>query len=141
MAGVAGDPEKGAWSVVVSDGGYADIDQDLGDTIIYSAPGAFDTKSKTAELEKYGARCLLKSYETKRAIRVIRGQTKWKNAPVCGYRYDGLYTVEEKGEKKNRDGGVYVWVKLVRMVGQEKINRKIPDRKQRNDEEKVSRGY
>ena len=141
MAGVAGSPETGAWSVVVSDGGYGGIDKDLGDVIIYSAPGAFDTKAKTAEDDRRGAKCLLRSYETKRPIRVLRGKTAWKFAPSCGYRYDGLYQVEEKGEGKNDDGGVYIWVKLVRLLDQEPIDRKKPDFNQRRAEEKVSRGY
>jgi SAD/SRA domain len=129
--------------VVVSNGGYASVDKDLGDTIIYSAPGAFETKSKTPEKDTRGAKCLLMSHETKLPIRVIRGQSNWYHAPSVGYRYDGLYQVEEKGEGKNNDGGVYVWFKLVRQtdINQKVIDTKKPNYKQRQQEARVSRGY
>jgi E3 ubiquitin-protein ligase UHRF1 len=141
MAGIAGDPDTGAWSVVVSNAGYGGIDKDEGDVITYSAPGAFDTKAKKADTEGRGAKCLLASFATKKPVRVLRGQTPWKSAPFSGYRYDGLYTVEEKGEGTNKAGGVYIWVKLVRVSNQEPIQKKVPKKQQRDQEEKVSDGY
>lgn len=95
----------------------------------------------SADTEGHGAKCLIKSAETKRPVRVLRGQTKWKGAPFSGYRYDGLYVVEEKGEGKNKKGGAYMWFKLVRVRDQEPIKKKVPKKVQRDQEEKVPKGY
>lgn len=141
IAGIAGDPDEGAWSIVVNKGGYGGVDKDEGNVITYSAPGAYETKAKTVDAEARRAKCLMKSLETKQPVRVLRGQTSWKGAPFSGYRYDGLYVVEEKGEGKNKKGGVYMWFKLVRILDQEPINKKVPNKVQRDQEEKVSQGY
>jgi E3 ubiquitin-protein ligase UHRF1 len=109
QAGISGTPETGAWNIVVKGGGYKEVDKDEGDSIIYSAPGASDTKSKSAESESRGAKILLKSFETKQPVRVLRAkETGWKGAPYSGLRYDGLYVVEGKGEGKNKKGGIYI---------------------------------
>ena len=140
-AGIAGDLKVGAWSIVVNKGEYKDVDKDLGDTIIYSSPGSFATKSETSDMAKRGTRCLLASLQSKHPVRVIRGQTSWKRAPFVGYRYDGLFQVEETGEEKNAEGGAYTWFRLERLKGQESIPKHCPNRDQRAQAEKIAAGY
>ncbi len=143
QAGISGTPETGAWSIVVKGGGYKGVDKDEGDSIIYSAPGASDTESKTAESESRGAKILLKSFENKQPVRVLRAkETGWNFAPIEGLRYDGLYVVEGKGEGKNKKGGTYIWFKLVRVKEQDPIKKKrSPNKAERDQEEKVIEGY
>jgi len=143
QAGISGTPETGAWSIVVKGGGYKGLDKDTGDSITYSAPGASDTKSKTAESESRGAKCILKSLENKQPVRVLRGEkTGWDGAPFSGLRYDGLYVVEGKEEGTNKKGGAYISFKLVRVKEQDPIKKKkCPNRAERDQYEKVIEGY
>jgi len=62
---------------------------------------------------------------TKRAVRVVRGPnpssssntgSSW--APVNGYRYDGLYIVDEKQEDLGEDGFKVIKFKFRRIEGQ-----------------------
>jgi SAD/SRA domain len=150
-AGVSGSLELGAYSVIISNdgkrqggkhkGGYGGVDKDDGNTIIFSGPGAYDTKSTTADEEKHGTKCLIKSFETKNPVRVIRGETDWRRSPSVGYRYDGLYQVVEKGTGTNSKNGLYTWFKLERLKDQDEINRKVPNKEQRRLEEEVIKGY
>ena len=88
-AGIYGRPGEGAYSVVVSGGGYANIDK--GDTIEYcGTPGSKDTPS-------VNTKHLIKSCELGRQVRVLRSSqlpagNPWR--PAQGLRYDGLYAVD-----------------------------------------------
>jgi hypothetical protein len=84
---------------------------------------------------------LLRSFETRKPVRVLRGDSKWKYAPRVGYRYDGLYEVVEKGTGRNKEGGAYIWVKLVRLANQDPIDTKKPTASQVNQEAAVKLGY
>ncbi|EJD03919.1 uncharacterized protein FOMMEDRAFT_167223 [Fomitiporia mediterranea MF3/22] len=99
---------KGAYSIALS-GGYDD-DIDLGNGFTYTGSGGRDlkgTKDKPKNLrtapqssdqtfENNFNKALKISSETKRPVRVIRGyKLRSPFAPVEGYRYDGLYTVEK----------------------------------------------
>jgi SAD/SRA domain len=122
-------------------GGYGNVDKDNGDSLIYCAPGAQDATSKDADDESRGAKLLLKSFETKKPVRVLRGNTKWRGSPYCGYRYDGLYEVVGKGTAKNDKSGMYTWFELERLSGQDNIQKRIPKKAERDAEEKVAAGY
>ncbi|KAL5518903.1 hypothetical protein ACEPAH_586 [Sanghuangporus vaninii] len=107
VAGISPGPQ-GAYSIALS-GGYDD-DVDLGNGFTFTGSGGRDlkgTKEKPKNLrtapqssdqtfENHFNRSLLKSSQTKRPVRVIRGYKSHSPfAPVEGYRYDGLYTVEK----------------------------------------------
>ena len=88
-AGIHGKTNEGAYSVVVSGGGYANIDR--GDTIEYcGTPGSKDTPSANTKH-------LIKSCELRRHVRVLRSaqlpaDNLWR--PAQGLRYDGLYAID-----------------------------------------------
>ncbi|KAL5535564.1 SEC9 [Sanghuangporus sanghuang] len=107
VAGISPGPQ-GAYSIALS-GGYDD-DVDLGNGFTFTGSGGRDlkgTKDKPKNLrtapqssdqtfENHFNKSLLKSSQTKRPVRVIRGYKSHSPfAPVEGYRYDGLYTVEK----------------------------------------------
>ena len=93
MAGIWG-AQEGAYSIVLS-GGYEDDVDDL-DYILYTGQGGQDTPGgkQIADQEfTKGNRGLQLSHEYGLPVRVTRGH-QIKNGPVSGYRYDGLYFVE-----------------------------------------------
>ncbi|MGV9367327.1 YDG/SRA domain-containing protein [Amycolatopsis sp. NPDC003731] len=101
-AGITGTAARGAESIVLS-GGYADIDN--GDTIVYTGHGGQNAAKKQVENQTFLARgnAALKTSMIKLTpVRVIRGRGKTKernahihNPPPSGYRYDGLYFVDD----------------------------------------------
>ncbi|KAG6919712.1 hypothetical protein DXG01_002658 [Tephrocybe rancida] len=90
FAGISGSTALGAFSIVVS-GGYAD-DDDQGDLLVYTGTGgqndSFSGHSEQTEDQTFAHndnRALLKSAETKRPVRVIRGsESRSKYAPEIG---------------------------------------------------------
>jgi putative restriction endonuclease len=101
QAGITGTAARGAESIVLS-GGYADIDR--GNTIVYTGHGGQQAK-KQVENQTFLARgnaALKTSMINLAPVRVIRGRGKTKernahvhNPPPSGYRYDGLYFVDD----------------------------------------------
>jgi len=128
--GVHGSSTDGAYSVVLS-AGYKD-DKDSGLTFTYTGSGGKGTEDEPARrnnvrgpqrshqtVENPSNQALLMSVNTKRAVRVVRGQNPsslW--APVKGYRYDGLYIVDEKQEDFGEDGFKVLKFKFRRIEGQ-----------------------
>lgn len=103
QAGITGTEARGAESIVLS-GGYADIDR--GNTIIYTGHGGRDSAGKNQVADQAfsdrGNAALKTSMIESAPVRVIRGRGKTKkrnahihNPPQSGYRYDGLYFVED----------------------------------------------
>lgn len=85
-AGIHGHRDAGAFSIVVSGGGYANVDN--GEMLEYCG-----TASSSKEMTP-NTRLLITSYENKRPVRVLRsakGDRRW--SPSVGVRYDGLYVV------------------------------------------------
>ncbi|VDB86462.1 unnamed protein product [Peniophora sp. CBMAI 1063] len=132
VAGIAGGP-KGAYSLALS-GGYED-DVDLGEGFTYTGAGGRDLKGtkknpknlRTAPqscdqtFENNNNKSLRISSETKKPVRVIRGyKLHSEYAPVEGYRYDGLYTVEKAWQEPGMNPGGYLVCKfaLKRIPGQ-----------------------
>ena len=96
QAGIVGTPAKGAESIVMS-GGYPD-DKDDGFEIKYTGHGgqhpATKKQFKDQDPKDSGNAALIKSIETGKPIRVIRGSGHASpHAPKSGLRYDGLYAV------------------------------------------------
>ncbi|MFI9360373.1 YDG/SRA domain-containing protein [Kitasatospora sp. NPDC053057] len=140
QAGICGTAKSGAESIVVS-GGYED-DQDHGDFIVYTGQGGRDPNTgqqvSHQELTR-GNAALVTSMTTGEPVRVIRGAAgDPQYSPTTGYRYDGLFRVEqswhENGQAEFRiwryrleriDSAVGTAPKplLVEPVGQEKPTR------------------
>ena len=106
VAGIHGG-EDGCYSIALS-GGYED-DLDYGECLTFTGEGGRDLKgtksnpknlrtapqSKDQTLTK-GNLALSKNVENRNPVRVVRGyKLDSPYAPVEGYRYDGLYTVEK----------------------------------------------
>ncbi|EKM61020.1 uncharacterized protein PHACADRAFT_247318 [Phanerochaete carnosa HHB-10118-sp] len=107
----------------------------MGEGFTYTGAGGRDlkgTKEKPKNLrtapqscdqdfENRSNKALLKSVETKKPIRVIRGyKLESKYAPLEGYRYDGLYTVEKAWREKGLNPKGYLVCKFIfkRIEGQ-----------------------
>ena len=86
--GIHGKPGVGAFSIVLSGGGYSDIDE--GYMIRYCGTSGAEGKASA------GTKLLLESFEGRKVIRVMRSATLGKNnpcRPAKGLRYDGLYQI------------------------------------------------
>lgn len=113
-AGISGAAEEGAESIVLS-GGYEDDDD--GDLIIYTGHGGRDqTTGKQVADQKFerGNKALASNKAFGLPVRVIRGATlESPYAPKAGYRYDGLYYVEDLWNDTGRPG-YKVWRYILR---------------------------
>jgi putative restriction endonuclease len=93
-------------SIVLS-GGYVD-DQDLGDEIIYTGEGGrdADTGRQIADQTLTGGNLFLaQNCQRGIPVRVNRGyKSESRFKPITGYRYDGLYRVEEYWSETGKDG-------------------------------------
>jgi hypothetical protein len=99
MKGIDGNGTEGAAAIVLS-GGYED-DYDNGNEILYTGEGGNNTRTgKQVAHQSWnspGNAGLLKSYQDKLPIRVIRGYNH--NSPYSpkeGYKYCGLYRIIEE---------------------------------------------
>jgi putative restriction endonuclease len=109
QAGITGSQYEGADSIVVS-GGYED-DEDLGDTIIYTGHGGQDSAGRQVANQEFtkGNLALAKSGEEGLPVRVTRGATpRSPYAPDSGYRYDGLFFVDNYWHEIGK-AGFRVW--------------------------------
>jgi putative restriction endonuclease len=106
MGGISGTAEEGADSIVLS-GGYED-DIDYGDEIVYTGHGSRDPKTGQQVTDQQFARGnagLARNKTSGLPVRVIRGsQLDSPFAPEHGYRYDGLYSVEQFWEETGKSG-------------------------------------
>ena len=106
QAGISGNREDGADSIVLS-GGYVD-DVDYGTTIVYTGEGGNNRESRRQidhqDLVR-GNRALVVSKLRGLPVRVIRGANhRGDYSPKEGYRYDGLYQIESFWLDKSADG-------------------------------------
>lgn len=106
QAGISGSEKGGADSIVLS-GGYED-DNDLDDIIIYTGHGGRDPVTglqTTDQLLTRGNRALALSSMQGLPVRVIRGSShRSPYSPPSGYRYDGLYRVEDYWRENGKSG-------------------------------------
>jgi putative restriction endonuclease len=119
QAGIAGSATEGADSIVVS-GGYED-DDDFGDLIVYTGQGGNDpaTKRQVAHQQlTRGNAALAESCRKGLPVRVVRGRNPDSvYAPPSGFRYDGLYYVDEYWQALGKSG-FSIW--RFRLVSQER---------------------
>jgi hypothetical protein len=145
QAGISGSPDVGTWSVVVS-GHYSDMDNDLGETIMYSGDSSMDNRDPD-HLPAPSAltRSLLKSHQNQRPVRVLRSSRgSPAYSPTVGIRYDGLYTVSDAIIAKNNLGGLYQKFSLRRVAGQQPLallNQAVPSIQQRRDFARIQDYY
>lgn len=94
QAGIWGSQFKGAYSIVLS-GGYKD-DYDKLTEIKYTGQGGRDKSGNVVKDQELirGNKALILNIQKKIPIRVIRGYQVFYG-PQSGYRYDGLYSVED----------------------------------------------
>jgi putative restriction endonuclease len=110
MAGISGSGLEGADSIVAS-GGYED-DLDEGETLDYTGHGGNDpgTGKQIADQElTKGNLALAKNAASGLPVRVVRGSNlDSPYAPSSGFRYDGLYFVENYWHERGKSGFL-VW--------------------------------
>ncbi|KAF9911712.1 E3 ubiquitin-protein ligase uhrf1 [Linnemannia zychae] len=128
MAGISGQAEVGAESVVIS-GGYTD-DDDMGFEFTYTGAGGNHGGKQTRDQELTRANhglamtcdCsintvrggIARDWRKSRPIRVVRG-AHFMNiyAPQAGYRYDGIYKVVKYWPETGK-AGFRIWRYLMR---------------------------
>jgi putative restriction endonuclease len=119
MAGISGTAEEGADSIVLS-GGYED-DLDYGDEVVYTGHGGRDPKTSQQVADQEfasGNAGLARNKTSGLPVRVIRGaQLDSPFAPEHGYRYDGLYSVEQFWEESGISGHKVWRYRLVKING------------------------
>ena len=118
QAGITGAAEQGAESIVLS-GGYPD-DRDEGDVIVYTGHGGRDPKTRRqarAQRLAGGNLALVYSCTYGLPVRVIRGAShRSLYSPPAGYRYDGLYRVEDYWRDTGRSGHTIWRFRLVKLT-------------------------
>lgn len=107
VAGIDGNPNIGAPSIVLN-GGYID-DYDLGNEIVYTGHGGNDPSSKKQiahqSWDSTGNKALIVSEMHGLPVRVIRGyKHKSPYSPKTGYQFGGLYSVTHHFEEIGKDG-------------------------------------
>ncbi|CAD5122943.1 DgyrCDS11338 [Dimorphilus gyrociliatus] len=131
VAGIHGQPKRGAFSVVLS-GGYED-DQDFGDTFIFTGSGGRDLSGnkrcaqQSKDQEFSGCNLALArncyallsenggdaqdNWKYGNPVRVFRSYKSSKQsiyAPSFGIRYDGIYKIRKYWKERGL-AGFYVW--------------------------------
>lgn len=106
QAGISGAGAEGADSIVVS-GGYED-DEDFGDFILYTGHGGKDPatgKQVADQLLERGNLALARSSLDGLPVRVVRGAGgDPAYAPASGYRYEGLFFVQDFWTEPGKSG-------------------------------------
>ena len=105
-AGISGRGRAGAASVVLA-GGYENT-QDFGNEILYTGHGGRDSESGQQIAHQAltrGNSALATSNLLGLPVRVIRGARHHSPySPLVGYRYDGLYAVDDYWQERGRSG-------------------------------------
>lgn len=122
VAGIVGNGREGAESIV-SSGGYED-DKDLGSSLIYTGHGGQDPATKRhvrdQSFESSGNAALWTSMVNRTPVRLVRGPDKNSPySPDVGYRYDGLFRVEDAWRERGQSGFQVCRFLLVQMVDDE----------------------
>jgi putative restriction endonuclease len=116
QAGISGGADEGADSIVLS-GGYED-DEDYGETIIYTGHGGQDanTRQHIADQELTRQNLALARNKTYGLpVRVIRGHNhKPELSPNAGYRYDGLFYVDDYWTEQGRSDFKVIRFRLIK---------------------------
>jgi predicted restriction endonuclease len=131
QAGICGTKATGGAESIVVSGGYRD-DEDYGEMIIYTGHGGRDPTTKRQvkdqDLTDPGNAALVASRASGRPVRVIRGaEGDPKYSPAEGYRYDGLYIVEDHWSKIGLDGFL-IWQFRLAELTEERPSDQAPQR-------------
>jgi putative restriction endonuclease len=117
QAGISGGAKEGADSIVLS-GGYED-DQDFGTVIVYTGHGGRDPDTRQQigdQLLTGGNLALAYSCTQGLPVRVIRGASHPSPySPPTGYRYDGLYRVEDYWRDHGKSGHTIWRFRLIKV--------------------------
>lgn len=117
QAGIVGTGQDGAESIVVS-GGYED-DEDRGTEIIYTGHGGRGPNGAQETDQSFdapGNAALRTSRWTGKPVRVLRGPHRESpHAPHTGYRYDGLFRVDDAWLARGRSGFAVCRYRLVKV--------------------------
>lgn len=117
----AGQPGAGA---ICPSGGYVD-DVDHGDWILYTGQGGRDAATgrqiadQSFDAKDNGA--LVTSHQRKWPVRVLRGNGADIYAPKHGYRYDGLYWVDDHWAEPGADGFTVCRFLMVQLTPEEAL--------------------
>ena len=140
QAGISGSQNEGADSIVIS-GGYED-DEDYGDVIIYTGHGGKEdgsTKQVANQELVRGNLALALNSKFGLPVRVIRGFHKGSvYGPDGGYRYDGLFRVEEYWKEKGKSG-FDIWRFRLRKIDQILENESLILQEESEDYKKTKR--
>ncbi|MGW4059055.1 YDG/SRA domain-containing protein [Amycolatopsis sp. NPDC004747] len=117
QAGIVGTGKAGAESIV-SSGGYED-DDDHGYELFYTGHGGRDGRGRQESdqtFEASGNAALRTSWLTGAPVRVVRGaDRKSPYAPDSGYRYDGLFRVDDAALVPGQGGYQICRFRMVKM--------------------------
>src|SRR5215510_12818965 len=109
-AGISGRGREGADSVVLA-GGYEDVVDD-GEEILYTGHGGRDEETRKQighQTLTKGNLALASNRVLGLPVRVIRGTLhRSPYSPASGYRYDGLYRVDDYWRERGRSG-FFIW--------------------------------
>lgn len=116
QAGISGSQFEGADSIVLS-GGYED-DIDYGNVIVYTGHGRRDSvtgKQVSDQVLTRGNQALTVNRKNGLPVRVTRGSRHASShSPPSGYRYDGLFRVDDHWKERGRSGFLIGRFRLVR---------------------------
>lgn len=126
--GTQGGIGGGGESVVLS-GGYVD-DRDEGDVVIYTGAGGRDPNTGLQYSDQQlvrGNKQLAQHFNEGNPIRVCRGsQLDSAYAPESGYRYDGLYRIDDFWHETGQDGYRIYRFRLIKIVPGELLTAQMP---------------
>ncbi|KAL8754271.1 MAG: hypothetical protein Q9184_005161 [Pyrenodesmia sp. 2 TL-2023] len=131
--GIYGQAKRGAYSIILGGGGYADIDE--GDIIQYCGTSGEENKP-TAFTER-----MLESAALKEPVRVLRSASggfvnkQGLFRPIKGLRYDGLYSIT--GYELLHQGTAMYRFTLERCPGQDPIRYRGPEARPTEEELKA----
>lgn len=120
QSGICGTRARGAESIVVS-GGYED-DEDWGDVLIYTGHGGRDSSGRQVRDQEPTTQneSLHTSFINGSPVRVIRAinprRSKAGKLSCDGYRYDGLYLVDDFWTERGQSGYLVYRSKLIKAV-------------------------
>jgi putative restriction endonuclease len=128
QAGISGAGREGADSIVLS-GGYED-DKDDGEEIIYTGHGGRDQRTGhqvSDQLLTRGNLALVYSQLHGLPVRVIRGAShRSPYSPHYGYRYDGLYRVDDHWRERGKSGFT-IWRYRLTKLAEERIAKRFAE--------------
>lgn len=119
VAGISGSQAEGADSIVMS-GGYED-DEDFDEVVVYTGHGGNDPNTgRQVDHQEWnrGNQALRLNRLNGLPVRVVRGSgLDSPHAPESGFRYDGLYYVEDAWQEVGKSGFRICRFRLVRDEG------------------------